>query len=406
MLSNYMDGNIVIGGDFNVCLNPALDKKGGKNDTILKYSKSISQFSEVFNVVDIWRVLYPNSLKYTWRGITRNGLVMSRLDFWLTSAHMIYDLDETTINPGIKSDHSIISLSFKIRESQKRGRGFWKFNYSLLKDTDYIALVKERIAELSENYTTFANKALVWDVIKCELRSITVSYSSYKAKQNRAMGDNLMSELRQLENQLNEGKNVLNEYNRKKEEVEDFNDMVAEGIFIRSRAQWTEDSEKCTKYFLQLEKRNYNNKYIKTLHTDAAVLTNPSDILEEQERFYKDLYTDKLKKPCKEACSLFNTNKPQLTPEEKNTCDDIITIEELGSSLKDLPNNKTPGSDGFTTDFYKFFWKDIKNLVFNSYLYSFESGELSIDQRRAILTLLPKPNKDIRFSKTGDRSPY
>ena len=48
---------------------------------------------------------------------------------------------------------------------------------------------------------------------------------------------------------------------------------------------------------LSNEKRNYNSKYIKTLHKDSVVLTNPSDILEEQERFYKDLY-ELLSVPC------------------------------------------------------------------------------------------------------------
>jgi hypothetical protein len=36
-----------------------------------------------------------------------------------------------------------------------------------------------------------------------------------------------------------------------------------------------------------------------------------------------------------------------------------LSFKECGESLKLMKNGKSPGSDGFTVDFYKFFWKDI-----------------------------------------------
>ena len=37
------------------------------------------------------------------------------------------------------------------------------------------------------------------------------------------------------------------------------------GIITRSKAVWVEEGEKNTKYFLNLEKRNYNIKHIQKL---------------------------------------------------------------------------------------------------------------------------------------------
>ena len=79
-----------------------------------------------------------NEYKFTWRNFTRNGYVQSRIDYFLISTHMVYDYHSASINPGIKSDHSIIKLTFEIPESRTRGRGFWKFNSTLLKDTEYV----------------------------------------------------------------------------------------------------------------------------------------------------------------------------------------------------------------------------------------------------------------------------
>ena len=82
---------------------------------------------------------------------------------------------------------------------------------------------------------------------------------------------------------------------------------------------------------------------------------------------------------------------------EKNCiCDTPITLIECSKALQMLPNNKSPGSDGFTTNFYKFFWKDIKDLLFESFQSSFQNKSLSTFQRMGILNLLPSKDKDLR----------
>ena len=88
---------------------------------------------------------------------------------------------------------------------------------------------------------------------------------------------------------------------------------------------------------------------------------------------------------------------PTLNDFDKQLCEDNLQIEDIARALRELPNDKTPGSDGFTTNFYKFFWPDIKNLLFNSFKFSFDNGELSNDQKRGILNLIPKEGKDIRL---------
>ena len=70
---------------------------------------------------------------------------------------------------------------------------------------------------------------------------------------------------------------------------------------------------------------------------------------------------------------------PILSVKDKVICDIDITMEECGKSLKALQNNKSPGSDGFTTEFYKFFWSDIKHFVFESFSSALTQGHLSLD---------------------------
>jgi len=54
---------------------------------------------------------------------------------------------------------------------------------------------------------------------------------------------------------------------------------------------------------------------------------------------------------------------------------------------------KSPGSDGLTSEFYKRFWDEVGEDVFKSIKNAFDKGELSIWQKRGIITLLPKKDK-------------
>ena len=400
-MTQYLDREIIIGGDFNTYLNDKLDKKGKVHNKNYEYTADIHNLMENCNLIDIWRVLNPDTKRFTWRGMTRSGQVHSRLDYFLISKHMIYDIHKCKIQPSLKSDHSILTVTFKFNYTVPRGRGFWKFNSSLLKDSKYVDLVNQQIEKSKIQYQNLENKSLLWDIIKCDIRGITISYSSHKAKEMRKKENNLQERLRDLEELLDESHEITleNEYNNIKTELENIHENKAKGQLIRSKARWVEDGEKCTKYFMQLENNNYKTKFIKSVVVDDIVIKDPQQILNEEKKFYENLYKSNDRLSCEENCDLFTKQSNKLNEEEKKRCDTQISLKECSESLKNMSNNKTPGSDGFNTEFYKFFWPSIRYLVYESYLYGFEKGELSIDQRRAVINLLPKPDKDLRYLK-------
>ena len=62
-----------------------------------------------------------------------------------------------------------------------------------------------------------------------------------------------------------------------------------------------------------------------------------------------------------------------------------------------MSDGKSPGNDGLTVEFYKFFWEDIKSILFDSLRYSRNVGELSTSQRQSIIKLIEKRDKDKRY---------
>lgn len=49
--------------------------------------------------------------------------------------------------------------------------------------------------------------------------------------------------------------------------------------------------------------------------------------------------------------------------EQSNLLDDPITVEELFKALLDMPNNKSPGPNGYPAEFYKHFWDILSSLL-------------------------------------------
>ena len=91
----------------------------------------------------------------------------------------------------------------------------------------------------------------------------------------------------------------------------------------------------------------------------------------------------------------FDDSIKKFEETDKEICEGLITELECAKALKDMQNNKSPGSDGITVEFYKMFWNTIKKYYVNSINYSFEAGSLTELQKQSIITLIPKQNKDI-----------
>ena len=142
-------------------------------------------------------------------------------------------------------------------------------------------------------------------------------------------------------------------YRRLKSKWEQIENIKVEGAIIRSKAKWVEEGEKNTKYFLNLEKRNYEKKCIRKLILNTQQeITETHEILEEGKHFYSELYSTKHNtedKFCKEYVSKINT--PKLSDMDKKICESSLTIDEIAKALNELENDKSPGCDGFTTNF-------------------------------------------------------
>ena len=91
--------------------------------------------------------------------------------------------------------------------------------------------------------------------------------------------------------------------------------------------------------------------------------------------------------------SVLGDNESKFSDKESQELEGEITYTELTSALRNMNNNKSPGLDGFTVEFFKFFWADIGQFTLRSLNFGYRTGWLSITQKQGIITCIPKPNK-------------
>ena len=70
-------------------------------------------------------------------------------------------------------------------------------------------------------------------------------------------------------------------------------------------------------------------------------------------------------------------------------------LKELKNALHSFEQNKTPGEDGFTKEFYETFFDILQRDLLNSYNDAFQKGSFSVSQRRGVISLIPKADSDL-----------
>ena len=129
-------------------------------------------------------------------------------------------------------------------------------------------------------------------------------------------------------------------------------------------------------------------------------IIDQTHILEYIREFHKTLF-----KKCKQITVaeitnfLRHLNIPKLPEGKSKLCEEDLTEKDLYHSLKSMQNDKSPGNDGLTKEFYETFWNELKEIFVDSVLEAKEKGHLSISQRQAIIKLIEKKDRDKRFIK-------
>ena len=383
----------IIVGDFNLVLDVELDRCNTYcNNNRAK--EELENLSEEYSLRDIWRLQNENKREFSW--IKRNSYPTkaSRIDYAMVSGGMDQMVKTTQYITSYQTDHRAFYMCIDLI-NYDRGIGYWKFNNELLNNKGYVIMIQ---TEISKTIECCIGKDVLdsWEILKYRIKQATISFAKGKSSEDKIVIGQLSEKVDDYESRLPLTQEETQLLEKTKIELEEKVFDRTKAVMFRSKARWYELGEKNSKYFYQLEKTKYNSKTCyKILKENGQEIDNPKQILEEQKKFYSELYEedDFVEFTMQNH---YGVKVPLQIKEQQNL---QISIQELGKALLGMKNNKTPGEDGLSADFYKFFWKNIKELFYQVVLKCYENKELHKSASRGILNLIPKPGKDSRYIK-------
>ena len=133
-----------------------------------------------------------------------------------------------------------------------------------------------------------------WECLKIKIREFSQRYCKNKAVERKQKKNFLEQKFEALHKEIdvNDDENLHKDYICVKKELEHIYQKECKGAAVRARVRWFEEGEKCTKYFLGLEKYNLGKKEINQLYSENndRICVEHTEILQEVVKFYSTLY--------------------------------------------------------------------------------------------------------------------
>lgn len=393
-LGKWCNSRTMLVGDFNVTLMKTDVSCNNiyKNDVS---RKALMDLMEERNLTEVWRLYNPGKRSFSRRQIVLSKLKQSRVDLCLASPGAVKEISNIKYMFNSWSDHAHLTWELGV-SNRVKGGGTWCLNSSLLEDPVFTKKIRKLLNNVTDECSVNNNHIEVWDSVKVRIKKACINYSKEKkwkeTLEEKSLRDLLSKELFLLD--LNPERSTEN-YELYKTKLSEIEQKRCRGAMVRCRVKEITEGEKCTAFFLGLEKKKQSNAFIEKLRDEAGnVVTETVDILETVHNFYEKLFKN-IECCGKTAETMINGIDKSINLNDKEWCDAPLSIEEVEQAINGLNKNKSPGSDGLPSEFYLVFKEQIAPLL----LQLFNSIELSqitpASLTKGIITLV--------FKNKGDR---
>ena len=374
---------ILMGGDFNVIENTRLDKIGGNPDSGSIGWPELQNIIQTVGLRDVFRTLYPNRLSTTWRSPN----VACRLDRFYLSSNRLHAVK--SIQQEISfSDHELVILEIQnLDRNHKRGKGTWIFPDHLTEDEDFkqellYNLIDIRLEPLEEYLLEW------WDDLKNVTKTVAIEWCRDKKRVEDFQYTRLCKEYRRYESEQN-----LKEMDRVKGTLDALEQERARGAQIRSKAQILDSNEDPSTYFVKKEIYQGKKKLIEEIEVDGVRTNKQPEITQAFTKFYSQLYKSE---PVQELTEQYLSGLNKL---EEDNIGNEISLEDIKLALSQMENNKSPGPDGLTKEFYVTFFEFLGPILVKLYKTVFSKGKLTNSMKLSYITLICKNEKEPHLCK-------
>ena len=143
-----------------------------------------------------------------------------------------------------------------------------------------------------------------------------------------------------------------------------------------------------------IKKKREKNQSNKIRNEKGDIITDKAEIRRIIRDYYEQLYGNKIDNLEEMGRFLEKFNLSRLNQEEIEIMNNPITSTEIEAVIKNLSENKNPGLDGFTGEFYQTFREELLPILPKLIQKIAEEGTLPNSFYKVTITLIPKPDKD------------
>ena len=151
--------------------------------------------------------------------------------------------------------------------------------------------------------------------------------------------------------------------------------------------------------FSQTNQEKKNNQISKIRNEKGEVTTDNAEIPRIIRDYYEQLYGKKMNNLEEMDRFLEKFNLSRLNQEEIEIMNNPITKTDVEAVIKNIPENKSPGPNGFTGEFYQTFREELIPILLKFIQKIAEEGTLSNSFYEATITLIPKQTKTTQKRK-------
>uniref|UniRef100_A0A8C5M2P2 Reverse transcriptase domain-containing protein n=1 Tax=Leptobrachium leishanense TaxID=445787 RepID=A0A8C5M2P2_9ANUR len=399
-LAAFREGLLVLAGDFNVPLDPRLDTSSGVSSIPDSMHRQMRRLLDSYQLVDVWRAFHGRERDFSFYSAAHSSY--SRLDYFFMSPHELTLVRDSAIAVRTWSDHAAVSVSISSPLCVPKERN-WRLNISLLSDPQVLLDAQTLLSNFfQDNVTPDVPLPTIWEAHKACIRGFFISRGTAFKNRNKAHFQVLLADVQRLQDEhiASGADETFQRLLQARQSLADHLNADLKLQAIKSRAFFALHENKPGRLLAQQLRARRQRAYIPRVRISASEITShPARIAAEFRKFFQALYNIRSDDELARETSLTRqyldrTVSHTLSRAESETMSLPITMEELMEAIRMAKNNKSPGPDGFPSEYYKSFRDTLAPHWLATFNAVTEGARLHQATLAASISLLPKPEKD------------
>ncbi|GJU26768.1 RNA-directed DNA polymerase, eukaryota [Tanacetum coccineum] len=370
------NGETIVMGDFNV-VRSTDERLGSRFNQ--SSAKVFNQFIESSGLVDIKLEGYS----FTWSH--PSGKKMSKLDRFLVSEGIVSlfpSISATCLDKHL-SDHRPILLH---EVNSDFGPSPFRMFHSWFRRDGFDLMVEQAWCSFSHN----DGNSLIR--FKKKLQALKIIIRRWIKSKNLAQSgiiNSVKEELIEIDKIIDSG-SVTDELLLKRMDLSrqliDFKHLDSCDSVQKSKIKWGIEGDENSKYFHGIINKKRSQLAIRGVLVDGDWCIDPGKVKD----VFKQHFAARFKKPNSTRFKLNFVFPNRLSDDQVENMDRLISRDEIKSAVWSCGENKSPGPDGYTFEFFRRYWNFIGPDLCSAVEWFFDKGSFPMGNNASFIALIPK----------------